>query len=53
MADDHTGGSAGNAAHPVMFGNPITGEAKAFGMNGEIGGIGQSGGDIAAFNHGN
>ena len=37
----------------MMFGNPVTGEAKAFGMNGEIGGIGQGGGDIAAFDDGN
>lgn len=35
-----------------MFGDPVAGEAKAFGMNGKVGGIGQSGGDISAFNNG-
>ena len=41
MPDDHTGGRAGDPAHPVMFGNPVTAEAQTFCMGSKIGGIGQ------------
>jgi hypothetical protein len=51
VPDDDAGRGAGDAAHAVMFGDPVTGEAQPFGVDCKIGGVGECGGDIAALNN--
>ena len=52
MADDDAGRGARDALHAMMFGDPVAGEAEAFGMDGKVGGVGERGGDIATFDDG-
>ncbi len=49
----HDGGRGrSDAGHAMMFGDPITVEAKIFGVNGEGGSVGEGFGDAAAFSDG-
>ena len=52
MRDHDRGRGAGDAGHAVMLGDPVAGEAEAFGMAREIGGIGERARDGAAFDDG-
>ena len=52
VADDHGGGGAGDAAHVVVLRHPIAPVAPTFGVPGEVEGVGQRLGRIAAFDDG-
>ena len=52
VANDHSGGGTGDAAHVVVLRHPVAHIAPTFGVPGQVEGVGQRLGRIAAFDDG-